>query len=1270
MDRPRAHSTVQVRAPLHARASKLFQKVSAKFSRSPQDASSTTNSPNHQSPKPLSIDDHDEDSDVDSPASIHLPLSRSDIRPAPPSRPPPPTPLAVPALPALDITPATPVSPSSASASHPPPPPPIRRTRSQTLVEGRNWSRPSSQDLDTTQEIQTTQDTVVSPTPSVYATAPSTRPVSVSMSPSTTTSVLSASPSTTSSYATAHNSAFTLASSTSTLTISGLPLPVLPRAGPAPAPTIDGLPRGAAPAADPHAYSPVRRSFSPSSASSSSPLRPTSSSPLTPTMDARTKANDPRRSWVTARAGDDDDSEREEFEEEEGEEEEGDGDEGTEEGLAMGMGRERADTLRVASRGQITTPSPSASPTRSIFASTSTSTSTDLPHTSTPSASPSRASPPPRAATLPLPLPPIYGAGLDAAHTQMTALLGSMSGMPMPMSASPSSSPALAPASLSPSLLALSSSNSNPGGMREELGRLSPSIIIPVMRLPSLPTLPPVSPGGASTPTAASEGAGQGQGGGGHGGEGSVGRRSSVIFGPHAREASRSVVRSMPALAMEGGKAKAGEDGAAGEEEEEDEDEGSDEEDEGEEVQAEDGDADGDEDSGEGGTVESPFVPLRLDVAPLSLDIAGIFGGKGKGKAREGTVPGPGSVSRGNSLITPTAHPWHSPAANSKNGQMDYFSVRTPTSEETPRPIPMSPAVKTVPMPQLPTRAPERPGMYKHASRSMVDILQVSSSSVGREEEEEEGGGEGEEEEDSEDEESLEDVKDRLKATAKAKAKAKVKKNSKDSASASASTHPPGEAPAYEPSPQRASTLKRRRSMPEIMAAPPPYTLPLFPSTASPLNNNNNNTGAGGGLHPLAQVRITPRDDEGREVLPPYSNDILLRGVMPRKMEFTAPGVQAKDRKWRRVLCELEGTVFRVYRCAGEGWWERRVGVGDATLQVAGSVSPSAAAAAAKARAAREREGQEVSKIAGEEGRIPGVGGSAAGDGEGREEQGTTEVIIPPRSSMSSARSGASSGGTAPPSPESTEGNASSAASIAGSTSASRSRLNLGISLLKPRSHGRSKSEMPNPPKTPTTPTRSSLSIPRPSFGGSSSSGASSSGSLNASTSGAALAPSRSNASLVSARSRAPSTRGTPSSQPIVSSRAPATPMSSKGKWSGVGIGTAGADIPEPDPADLLRAYTLQHGESGLGNDYLKRKHVIRVRLEGEQFLLQARDVGDVVDWIEGFHSATNIALDLDERVMPKGPLFPRRRRRRPRPANGAEAPVTSLNSNNASATR
>ena len=58
-------------------------------------------------------------------------------------------------------------------------------------------------------------------------------------------------------------------------------------------------------------------------------------------------------------------------------------------------------------------------------------------------------------------------------------------------------------------------------------------------------------------------------------------------------------------------------------------------------------------------------------------------------------------------------------------------------------------------------------------------------------------------------------------------------------------------------------------------------------------------------------------------------------------------------------------------------------------------------------------------------------------------------------------------------------------------------------------------------------------------------------------------------------------------------------------------------DVLEPNPRDLVRAYTLQNAESGLASDYLKRKNVIRVRMEGEQFLLQARDVAAIVEWIE-----------------------------------------------------
>lgn len=87
----------------------------------------------------------------------------------------------------------------------------------------------------------------------------------------------------------------------------------------------------------------------------------------------------------------------------------------------------------------------------------------------------------------------------------------------------------------------------------------------------------------------------------------------------------------------------------------------------------------------------------------------------------------------------------------------------------------------------------------------------------------------------------------------------------------------------------------------------------------------------------------------------------------------------------------------------------------------------------------------------------------------------------------------------------------------------------------------------------------------------------------------------------------------------------------------------------------LLRHYSLQNAESGLAADYIKRKHVVRVRAEGEQFLLQAKDDRGVIDLIEALQAATNVALDLDARPLPKFITLPRRRRRR-RPRQDAAA--------------
>ncbi|KAJ7812366.1 hypothetical protein B0H14DRAFT_3752560 [Mycena olivaceomarginata] len=270
------------------------------------------------------------------------------------------------------------------------------------------------------------------------------------------------------------------------------------------------------------------------------------------------------------------------------------------------------------------------------------------------------------------------------------------------------------------------------GAGANEVGRLSPSIISLVwQRLPAFPALPDLS--APALPTVASGSGSEVQG--------SVGRRSSVIFGLHGREATRSVESDEDRevegdVDMDGDKqAQDGEDDDAGRE------------------------------SREG---ESPFVLL----APLSLslDIAGIPGRdkKGKGRERTATVDESGTtrvihtqplcqqVSQGSSIgKTPTVHAaWHT----------DYFSVRTPTSE--------------VPMPPLP--APERPGMYKHVLRSMVDILPTPISGVDLEEDE------------------VEPV-DEISGKGKGKEPSDAQR---------------GDAPAYDGPPQCAGTVKHRRSMP------------------------------------------------------------------------------------------------------------------------------------------------------------------------------------------------------------------------------------------------------------------------------------------------------------------------------------------------------------------------------------------------------------------------------------------------------------------------
>ncbi|KAK9469743.1 hypothetical protein V1512DRAFT_256923 [Lipomyces arxii] len=83
------------------------------------------------------------------------------------------------------------------------------------------------------------------------------------------------------------------------------------------------------------------------------------------------------------------------------------------------------------------------------------------------------------------------------------------------------------------------------------------------------------------------------------------------------------------------------------------------------------------------------------------------------------------------------------------------------------------------------------------------------------------------------------------------------------------------------------------------------------------------------------------------------------------------------------------------------------------------------------------------------------------------------------------------------------------------------------------------------------------------------------------------------------------------------------------------------------DPVHLIRSYTLQYAQVGLATDYRKRQNVIRVRAEGQQFLLLCSDPRETVEWTSAMQAACDLALPLDERTIPRYRSIPSRRRRR-----------------------
>jgi hypothetical protein len=342
-----------------------------------------------------------------------------------------------------------------------------------------------------------------------------------------------------------------------------------------------------------------------------------------------------------------------------------------------------------------------------------------------------------------------------------------------------------------------------------------------------------------------------------------------------------------------------------------------------------------------------------------------------------------------------------------------------------------------------------------------------------------------------------------------------------------------------EPDTKLGPSLRRRLSMPTFgpSSAPPPYPQFRF-----------------GERGPTIQ----PRDEEGHERLPHYTNDIYLRAILPRKMEFTAPGVQARDRKWRRVLCVLEGTAFRVYKCpataAGKGLignlWEKTVGAGDIAV-----APPLTSPFSAKAKEREQERDARQRKL-----------GSADGT--------TVQSPMSPTSPSTVPSS-------QPPDELELQSSSSTRSRLLPSNFRRKNRHVSDKSLTSPSEFG----------------TRRSFSDPHEVV-------------LDSSSGRTTAHPAPENGPT----SRTPS--GSTSSA-LRSPRATDTPCHARRS-----LWVDDPAVPQPHEQDLLHSYGLCNAESGLGSDYVKRRNVIRIRVEGQQFLLQARDVGSVVDWIEVRHPA------------------------------------------------
>ncbi|KAF5595320.1 PH domain-containing protein [Fusarium pseudocircinatum] len=78
------------------------------------------------------------------------------------------------------------------------------------------------------------------------------------------------------------------------------------------------------------------------------------------------------------------------------------------------------------------------------------------------------------------------------------------------------------------------------------------------------------------------------------------------------------------------------------------------------------------------------------------------------------------------------------------------------------------------------------------------------------------------------------------------------------------------------------------------------------------------------------------------------------------------------------------------------------------------------------------------------------------------------------------------------------------------------------------------------------------------------------------------------------------------------------------------------------DQGDLIKGYSLQYADFGIAADYKKRRYVIRLRVETDQFLISSVELSTFIAWLDGLNAAISVAAPMEDRDFPRDMSIPR----------------------------